>query len=121
MAPALDLGLISILRVTLEILLGELSGCCTFLGELLADERVFRHFWSRQCRNLRNFWCWPSPSLPSYWPRIYRRAAVGAVLTIYANRFPLKEPPSECSKTVTAAFIPLVRSAGWRSGVEKRQ
>ena len=34
---------------------------------------------------------------------------------------PLKGPRSECRKTVTAVFIPLARSAGWRSRAEKRQ
>jgi hypothetical protein len=40
MAPALDLGLIPILRVTLEIVLGERPGGRSLLGELLTDEGI---------------------------------------------------------------------------------
>jgi hypothetical protein len=47
-----DLGLISILRVPLETLLGDVSGGCTFVGELLAGERVFRRFRSRSLSEL---------------------------------------------------------------------
>jgi hypothetical protein len=97
-----DLGLISILRAPLETLLGEVSGGCTFLGELLADEGVFRHFWSGQCRNLQNLWCSPSPSSLSYWPHICRRVGHGTVHTVCANRFTRRTPRWDCRKTVTA-------------------
>ena len=41
LAPALDLSLISVLRVFLEILTGELPRERMRLGELFTDERVF--------------------------------------------------------------------------------
>jgi hypothetical protein len=41
-SPALDLSLISVLRESLEIFRGQLSGCGTLSGELLADETVGR-------------------------------------------------------------------------------
>ena len=42
-APALDPGLVSVLWVALEILIGGLSGHRALPGELLADEGVSRH------------------------------------------------------------------------------
>jgi hypothetical protein len=42
-APALDLGLVAVLREALEIFDGQLFGGRALLRELLADERVSGH------------------------------------------------------------------------------
>src|SRR5450432_1117394 len=43
-APALNLGLIPILRIAGEVFLGQFSGGGMLSGELLANEGVLRHY-----------------------------------------------------------------------------
>jgi hypothetical protein len=53
--PALDLGLVPILRVALKVFLCQLPGKGDVTGELFADEGVFQ--WSNLSRGVAVGWC----------------------------------------------------------------
>jgi hypothetical protein len=86
----------------------QLASKRSFACELVADAAIFWYFWSRQCRNLKDIWCCLSRSSHFHLRHTSRAAGHGAVTTIYANRFSLKQ--SECREAVGVTGVTCLSS-----------